>query len=68
MSKEEMQNYNIVMENMKNAAKTGNFTTNNVADQKLGESFGANLMEQEQIGKEISATEQKNKTYSTQVS
>jgi lambda repressor-like predicted transcriptional regulator len=56
------------MDKVNTAAKTGNFTTNNSEDRKLGESYAANLMEQEQISSDKAKTQQDIDTYSNQVS
>ena len=56
------------MEKAKTIAKNQNFTTNNSQDQKLGESLGSNLNQQESIGKEIAKTAQDVETYGNQLS
>jgi hypothetical protein len=68
MSAKETQAFNDAYEVMKSAAKTGSFTANNSADQKLGESYGANLSEQEQIATDKVKTAQDVKTYTEQAS
>lgn len=56
------------MDSVNTAAKTGSFTTNNSKDQKLGESYGANLNTQEQIGRDKAKTQQDIDTYTEQMS
>jgi conjugal transfer mating pair stabilization protein TraG len=68
MSEQDRQTYDNFMEKAKTIAKTQNFTTNNSQDQKLGESLGSNLNQQESIGKEIAKTTQDVETYGNQLS
>ncbi|WPX99886.1 TraG-like conjugal transfer protein (plasmid) [Candidatus Megaera polyxenophila] len=68
LSEQDRQTYDNFMEKAKTIAKNQNFTTNNSQDQKLGESLGSNLNQQESIGKEIAKTAQDVETYGNQLS
>jgi len=66
LSEQDRQSYDTILDHANTAAKTGSFTTNNSTDQKLGESYGANLQEQEQIATDKAKTQQDVKTYTQQ--
>jgi conjugal transfer mating pair stabilization protein TraG len=68
LSEQDRQTFDNFMEKSKTIAKNQNFTTNNSQDQKLGESLGSNLNQQESIGKEIAKTTQDVETYGNQLS
>jgi len=66
LSEQDRQSLDTIVDHANTAAKTGSFTTNNSTDQKLGESYGANLQEQEQIATDKAKTQQDVKTYTQQ--
>jgi hypothetical protein len=67
MSEDKRQAFDTAMEEVKTAAKTGNFATNNSEDRTLGTSLGTNLTKLEQISKEEAIQKQDVATYSNQV-
>ncbi len=67
-SQQNRQTYDKAMEKIQTAAKTGNFSTSNSEDTRLAESLRSDLIEQEQISRDMAKTQQAIDTYSNQLS
>jgi conjugal transfer mating pair stabilization protein TraG len=67
-SQQDRRTYDKIMDKVQTAAKTGNFSTSNSEDTRLAESLKSDLIEQEQISKDMAKTQQAIDTYSNQLS